>query len=77
MADRLSTARRHLRDADPALATIIDERPEFDPHAWLSQLLPPMDAFGALLFQVVGHQLSVSSARAIAGRTPRWPATLS
>ena len=68
MPDRLSPARRHLREADPALAKIIDECPDFDPHAWLSQLLPPMDAFGALLFQVVGQQLSVSSARAIAGR---------
>ena len=30
--------------------------------------LPKMNAFGALLFQVVGQQLSVSSTRAILGR---------
>lgn len=68
MADRLSAARSQLRRADPALAAIIDERPDFDPRAWLSKLLPPMDAFGALLFQVVGQELSVSSARAIVAR---------
>jgi DNA-3-methyladenine glycosylase II len=68
MADWLTTARNHLRDADPALGAIIDHRPDFDPRAWLGQLLPSMDAFGALLFQVVGQQLSVSSARAIMAR---------
>jgi DNA-3-methyladenine glycosylase II len=30
--------------------------------------LPKMDAYGALLFQIVGQQLSVSSTRAILGR---------
>jgi DNA-3-methyladenine glycosylase II len=68
MADRLAEARRHLRHADPALAKLIDERPDFDPRAWIRQLLPPMDAFGALLFQVVGQQLSVRSVQAIMAR---------
>jgi DNA-3-methyladenine glycosylase II len=68
MADRLSEARRYLRQADPALAKIIDQQPDFDPRAWLKQLIPRMDAFGALLFQVVGQELSVSSARAITVR---------
>jgi DNA-3-methyladenine glycosylase II len=68
MADRLDTARRHLRQADPALAVLIDERPDFDPRAWIRQLLPPMDAFGALLFQIVGQQLSVRSVQAIVTR---------
>ena len=68
MADRLAAARQHLRQADPALARLIDQNPDFDPRAWLRQLIPKMDAFGALLFQVVGQQLSVSSARAIVGR---------
>jgi len=44
------------------LARLIDDRPDFDPRAWLSQL-PPMDLFGALLFQVTGQQLSVAATR--------------
>src|SRR6201990_745910 len=58
----LSGARSFLRDADPVLARLIDERPDFDPRAWISQL-PPMDLFGALLFQVAGQQLSVPATR--------------
>ncbi|HEY3651749.1 MAG TPA: hypothetical protein VGL33_27525 [Streptosporangiaceae bacterium] len=58
----LSGARSYLRDADPVLARLIDERPGFDPRAWISQL-PPMDLFGALLFQVIGQQLSVAATR--------------
>lgn len=68
MADRLTAARRYLRQADPALAKLIDEHPDFDPRAWLKQLLPRMDAYGALLFQVAGQELSVASARAIVAR---------
>jgi DNA-3-methyladenine glycosylase II len=63
----LRQARSHLRDADPVLARLIDERPDFDPRAWLAQL-PPMDLYGALLFQVAGQQLSVPSTRRILGR---------
>ena len=58
----LQQARFRLRNADPVLARLIDERPDFDPRAWLSQL-PPMDLFGALLFQVTGQQLSVPATR--------------
>ena len=58
----LSRARSYLRDADPVLARLIDDRPDFDPRAWMSQL-PPMDLFGALLFQVAGQQLSVAATR--------------
>ena len=61
-AGQLSAARSYLRDADPVLARLIDERPDFDPRAWISQL-PPMDLFGALLFQVAGQQLSVAATR--------------
>ena len=61
-AGSLSAARSYLRDADPVLARLIDERPDFDPRAWISQL-PPMDLFGALLFQVAGQQLSVAATR--------------
>ena len=58
----LRQARSYLRDADPVLARLIDERPEFDPRAWMTQL-PPMDLYGALLFQVTGQQLSVAATR--------------
>jgi len=64
-ADRaawLQQARSYLRGADPVLARLIDERPDFDPRAWLAQL-PPMDLYGALLFQVAGQQLSVPATR--------------
>jgi DNA-3-methyladenine glycosylase II len=44
------------------LARLIDDRPDFDPQAWLAQL-PPMDLYGALLFQVTGQQLSVAATR--------------
>jgi DNA-3-methyladenine glycosylase II len=58
----LRQARAYLRDADPVLARLIEDRPDFDPRAWLAQL-PPMDLFGALLFQVTGQQLSVAATR--------------
>ena len=57
-------AREFLRNADPVLARLIDARPDFRPRAWLDEL-PPLDAFGTLVFQVAGQQLSVSSTRAI------------
>ena len=63
----LQQARSHLRNADPVLARLIDDRPAFDPRAWLAQL-PPMDLYGALLFQVAGQQLSVPSTRRILAR---------
>ena len=58
----LPEARSYLRDADPVLARLIDDRPDFDPRAWMTQL-PPMDLYGALLFQVTGQQLSVPATR--------------
>jgi DNA-3-methyladenine glycosylase II len=58
----LQAARRHLGNADPVIARLIEDRPGFDPQAWLREL-PPMDLFGALLFQVVGQQLSVAATR--------------
>ena len=61
-AASIEDARRHLRDADPVLARIVDERPDFDPRAWIAEL-PPMDLYGALLFQVTGQQLSVAATR--------------
>jgi DNA-3-methyladenine glycosylase II len=58
----LQQARSHLRNADPVLARLIDDRPDFDPRAWMA-LLPSMDLYGALLFQITGQQLSVPATR--------------
>jgi len=60
-------ARDYLRKADPVMAKLIDTRPDFRPRAWLKQL-PPLDAFGTLVFQVIGQQLSVSATRTILSR---------
>jgi DNA-3-methyladenine glycosylase II len=57
-------AQEFLRKADPVLARLIDARPDFRPRAWTDEL-PPFDAFGTLIFQVAGQQLSVASTRAI------------
>ena len=63
----LQQARSYLRGADPVLARLIDERPDFDPRAWMAQL-PQMDLYGALLFQVTGQQLSVAATRSTLAR---------
>jgi DNA-3-methyladenine glycosylase II len=63
----LRQARSKLRKADPVIARLIDERPAFDPRAWMDQL-PPMDLYGALLFQITGQQLSVPATRRTLGR---------
>ena len=65
LADR--KARAFLRKADPVLGRIIDAHPDFRPRAWLDEL-PPLDAFGTLIFQVTGQQLSVRATRAIVSR---------
>ncbi len=65
LADR--KARAFLRKADPVLGRIIDARPDFRPRAWLDEL-PPLDAFGTLIFQVAGQQLSVRATRGIVSR---------
>jgi DNA-3-methyladenine glycosylase II len=56
-----------LRKADPVIGALIDANPDFEPDAWLEQL-PKMDAFGVLIFQVIGQQLSVAVTRVILGR---------
>jgi DNA-3-methyladenine glycosylase II len=60
-------ARALLRKADPVLGRIIDAHPDFRPRAWLDEL-PPLDAFGTLIFQVAGQQLSVRATRTIVSR---------
>jgi DNA-3-methyladenine glycosylase II len=63
----LQEARRYLSRADPVMAGLIAGRPDFDPRRWITEL-PPMDLFGALLFQIVGQQLSVAATRRTLGR---------
>jgi DNA-3-methyladenine glycosylase II len=63
----LERARTRLRKGDPVLARIIDRDPTFDPRAWLDDL-PPMDIYGAALFQITGQQLSVASTRSTIAR---------
>src|SRR5205823_8119663 len=60
-------AREFLRKADPVLARLIDSQPDFHPRAWMDEL-PPLDAFGTLVFQVAGQQLSVKATRTILSR---------
>jgi DNA-3-methyladenine glycosylase II len=68
-AARLREARAYLRGADPVLARLIDQRPDFDPMAWrTARRLPVMDLYGGLLFQIAGQQLSVAATRRIVGR---------
>jgi DNA-3-methyladenine glycosylase II len=65
LADR--KAREFLRNADPVLARVIDAHPDLRPRAWIDEL-PGLDAFGTLIFQVAGQQLSVRATRAILAR---------
>jgi DNA-3-methyladenine glycosylase II len=62
LADR--KAQEFLRNADPVLGTVINANPGFRPRAWMDEL-PKLDAFGTLIFQIAGQQLSVASTRAI------------
>lgn len=57
----------HLRKADPVIAKLIEKNPRFDRRAWMKEL-PRMDAFGVLLFQVIGQQLSIPATRSILRR---------
>ncbi len=56
-----------LHAADPVLARVIDERPDFDPDVWVRRLAA-MGLFGALVFQIIGQQISVIAATAISVR---------
>src|SRR6516225_8846352 len=56
-----------LHASDPVLAQVIDDHPEFDPDVWIRRL-PAMDLFGALVFQIIGQQISVTAATAIFAR---------
>ncbi len=66
-AQEIRTGLAWLHAADPVLAQLIDDRPDFDPDVWIRRL-PAMDLFGALVFQIIGQQISVNAAAAIFGR---------
>ncbi len=66
-AQEIREAFAHLHAADPVLAGLIEERPDYDPDAWLEEL-PDMDLFGTLVFQISGQQISIKASRAILGR---------
>ncbi|MBC8141384.1 MAG: DNA-3-methyladenine glycosylase 2 family protein [Armatimonadetes bacterium] len=63
----LDRARTELRERDPVLRALIDEKPDLDYDAW-RKTLPVEGLFEALLFQIVGQQISVSAANAIYAR---------
>jgi DNA-3-methyladenine glycosylase II len=63
-SEEIRTGLAWLHAADPVLAQVIDDHPDFDPDAWI-RTLPAMDLFGALVFQVIGQQISVIAATAI------------
>jgi DNA-3-methyladenine glycosylase II len=66
-AEEIRTGLAWLHAADPVLARVIDDHPDFDPDAWI-RTLPAMGLFGALVYQVIGQQISVIAATAIFGR---------
>jgi DNA-3-methyladenine glycosylase II len=66
-AQEIRTGLAWLHVADPVLARLIDDRPDFDPDVWVRRL-PAMGLFGALVYHVIGQRISVLAATAIFGR---------
>jgi DNA-3-methyladenine glycosylase II len=66
-AEEIHAGLTWLHAADPVLAQLIDDHPDFDPDVWIHRL-PAMGLFGALVFQVIGQQISVIAATAIFAR---------
>lgn len=67
--ERWAPARAARRAADPQMAELVDADPTLDPDAVLDGW--PTDLWGALVFNVVGQQLSVAATRAIVARLRR------
>lgn len=63
----LNLAREELRAGDAVMRGLIDANPDLDYDAW-RHTLPVEGLFEALLFQIVGQQISVSAANAIYAR---------
>jgi DNA-3-methyladenine glycosylase II len=64
--DRWAEGRVVLRAADPQMAALVDARPELDPDAFFDSW--PSDLWSALVFQVIGQEISLAAAGAIRGR---------
>jgi DNA-3-methyladenine glycosylase II len=64
--DRWAAGREVLRAADPRMAKLVEAQPGLDPDALMDGL--PSDLWGALVFQVIGQQLSLAAAGAIQAR---------
>lgn len=64
--DKWASARAVLRAADPRMAELVNADPGLDPATVLDGW--PTELWAALVFNVVGQQLSVAAARAIVGR---------
>jgi len=60
----ISLAREALRANDPVMRRLIDANPDLHPDSW-RDALPVEGLFEALLFQIVGQQISVSAMSAI------------
>jgi DNA-3-methyladenine glycosylase II len=63
---RWAAAKATLRAADPRMAELVAADPSLDPEAVLDGW--PTDLWSAVVFQVVGQQLSVAATRAILAR---------
>ena len=63
----LASARAALRAADPIMARLIDAAPDLDPDAF-RKALPVEGLFEALLYQIIGQQISVKALDAIFSR---------
>ena len=65
-ANRWAEGRAVLRAADPRMAAVVDADPELDPDAFFDNW--PADLWSALVFQVIGQELSLIAAAAIRHR---------
>lgn len=66
MSDAWAAGREVLRAADPRMAALVEADTDLDPDALFDGW--PSDLWSALVFQVVGQQLSRAAAAAILGR---------
>jgi DNA-3-methyladenine glycosylase II len=64
--DRWAEGRVVLRAADPRMAALVDADPRLDPDAFFDHW--PADLWSALVFQVIGQEISLVAAAAIRGR---------
>jgi DNA-3-methyladenine glycosylase II len=67
-ADRWASARATLAAADPLMASLIAADPNLDPDTTLDRWSKERDLWEALVFNVIGQQLSVAAAMTILGR---------